>query len=102
MKPNTMHHIIPIRVYFMVYAALLVLLVLTWAVAQFQLGPLNNAVALTIAIIKATMVLLFFMGVKYSTRLTWVWAGAGFLWLMIMFGIITDYISRGWIPVKGW
>jgi cytochrome c oxidase subunit 4 len=54
---------------------------------------------LTIACAKALLVVLFFMHVRWSTRLTWVVAGAGFFWLLILFSItMADYMSRGWVP----
>ena len=68
------------------------------AAAFVDMGPMNNVVMLTIAIIKATLVVLFFMHVRWSTRLTWVVAAAGFFWLLILFGItMGDYMTRGWI-----
>jgi len=50
--------------------------------------------ALLIAVIKAILVVLFFMQVKYSSRLTWLWAGLGFVWVLLMSGIVVDYLSR--------
>lgn len=98
-------HIVPIRVYLLVYAALLVLLVLTVGAAYLpgQHTLLNNIIALTIAIVKAVLVVLYFMHVRYGTRLTWVWAAAGFFWLLILF-ILTlgDYFTRHWFPMPGW
>ncbi len=98
-------HIVPIRVYLLVYAALLVLLVLTVGAAYLpgRHTLLNNVIALTIAIAKAVLVVLYFMHVRYSTRLTWLWASAGFFWLLIMF-ILTlgDYFTRHWVPAIGW
>jgi cytochrome c oxidase subunit 4 len=53
---------------------------------------------LAIASIKAMLVILFFMHVRWSTRLTWVVVASGFFWLLIMFGLtMTDYVSRGWV-----
>jgi len=76
----------------------MVLLLLTVAVAQFHLGAFGIVLALTIAIIKAVLVVLYFMHLRYSSRLTWVFAGAGFVWLAIMFAfILSDYVSRGWV-----
>jgi cytochrome c oxidase subunit 4 len=44
------------------------------------------------------LVLLYFMHLRYSSKLTWLFAGAGFVWLLIMIGLMmTDYISRGWV-----
>ena len=79
-----------------IFLALIVGTVLTVVVAKFDLGPLNNIVMLTVACTKALLVILFFMHVRWGTRLTWVVAGSGFVWLIIMFGItLTDYMSRG-------
>ena len=95
-------HIISKKVYFGIFAVLMVLLVATYAVAFVDLGAFNIYVAMTIAVIKATLVVLYFMHVRYGTRLTWVVAAAGFVWLGIMVGLTaTDYISRDWLPVLG-
>lgn len=91
-------HVAPIRLYLAIFAALLVGTALTVAVAFFDLGALNNVVMLGIACTKALLVVLFFMHVRWGTRLTWVVAGAGFFWLLILFGLtMSDYMSRGWI-----
>ena len=92
-------HIIPLRNYFAVFIALMLLTALTvWAAFQ-DFGTFNTVVALTIAIVKATLVILIFMHVLYSSSLVRVAAVAGFVWLLILFGFtITDVISRGWIP----
>ena len=70
---------------------------LTVAAAKVDLGPLNNVVMLAIACTKATLVMLFFMHVRWSTRLTWVVAASGFFWLLILFTVMSDYVSRGWV-----
>ncbi len=91
-------HVAPRSLYYLVFLALVVGTVLTVVVAKFDLGPFNNIVMLTIACTKALLVVLFFMHVRWGTRLTWVVAGAGFFWLLIMFSItMADYASRGWI-----
>jgi cytochrome c oxidase subunit 4 len=89
--------------YLVIFAALLVLTFATVVVARIDLGVMNDVVALGIAVTKALLVLLFFMHVRYSTRLTTLTAVAGFLWLAILIGItLTDYISRGaTMPVPG-
>jgi len=71
-------HITSRKIYFLVFAALIVLTVVTWLVAQVDLGWANDVVALTIAVTKAVLVLLFFMHVRYSTRMTMLSASAGF------------------------
>jgi len=76
--------------------------VVTVAIARIDLGALNTPVALAIAAFKATLVILFFMGVKYNTPLTKVVAASGFLWLIILFGItMGDYLTRAWIGFPG-
>ena len=85
--------------YLAVFGALIVGTILTVLVAKFDLGPLNNIVMLAVAVAKALLVVLFFMHVRWSTRLTWVVAGAGFFWLLILFTLtMADYLSRGWVP----
>ena len=95
------HHI-PASTYYKNFVVLLVLMILTVAAAQFQLGWANIPIALVIAVTKATLVVLFFMGVKYGTRLTWLWTVLGFIWLALMFGITLDYVGRGWIDLPQW
>ena len=91
-------HVTPKSLYYFVFIALLVGTALTVVVAMFDLGPLNNVVMLSIACAKALLVILFFMHVRWSTRLTWVVAASGFFWLLILFGLtMGDYLSRGWI-----
>ena len=91
-------HVAPKRMYYLVFAALIVGTILTYAAAKVDMGPLNNIVMLTIACTKATLVILFFMHVRWSSRLTWVVAMSGFFWLLILFGIgMSDYLTRGWV-----
>src|SRR5262245_43877780 len=91
-------HVAPKSMYYAVFAALIVGTGLTVAAAEVDLGFLNNVVMLLIACTKATLVVLFFMHVRWGTRLTWVVAGAGFVWLLILFALgMSDYVSRGWI-----
>ena len=92
-------HVAPKSMYYMVFGALIVGTILTVAAAKFNMGPLNNIVMLAIACTKASLVILFFMHVRWSSRLTWVVAMSGFFWLLILFGIgMSDYMSRGWVP----
>jgi cytochrome c oxidase subunit 4 len=91
-------HVAPKTMYYAVFAALIVGTALTVAAAFLDMGAMNNVVMLTIACIKAALVVLFFMHVRWSTRLTWVVVASGFFWLLIMFGLtMTDYFSRGWV-----
>ncbi len=95
-------HIHPRSMYFKTFALLFVLLVLTIAAAKVPLGALNVVVAMVIAAAKAVLVVLYFMNVKYSSRLVWLWAAAGFVWLFILFTTLSDYITRDWIRIVGW
>ena len=73
---------------------------LTTAVAFFDLGLANPVVALSIAILKATLVVLLFMHLKYGTRLTWVVAGASVFWLgILLLLILSDYAARAPVTV---
>ena len=92
-------HVAPKSMYYAVFAALIVGTGLTVLVAFFDLGVLNNILMLGIACTKALLVILFFMHVRWSTRLTWLVVASGFFWLLILFGItMTDYLTRGWVP----
>ena len=96
------HIVTPVRVYVSVFAALLVFTLSTVLVAAHDLGFLNTAVALGIACTKASLVVWFFMGVRFNTSLTKVVVASGFVWLLIMFGLgMSDYLSRPWIGVPG-
>lgn len=91
-------HVAPKSLYYIVFIALIFGTGLTVAAAEVDLGALNNIVMIAIAGTKALLVILFFMHVRWGTRLTWVVAGSGFFWLLILFGItMTDYMSRGWV-----
>lgn len=90
-------HIIPRRVYYLIFATLLVLTAVTVAVAFFDLGPFNTIVAISIASIKATLIILYFMHARYGSRLVWVFVGCGVLWLGVLLALLmSDYASRGW------
>jgi cytochrome c oxidase subunit 4 len=86
-----------VKLYLVIIFTLMCLTVATWAIAFIDLGPWNPVVALTIAVMKAVLVILFFMHVRYSSKLTVVTVCAGFFWLMIMISLsLTDYLSRSW------
>ena len=92
-------HVAPKSMYYMVFGALILGTILTVAAAKVDMGALNNIVMLAIACTKASLVILFFMHVRWSSRLTWVVAMSGFFWLLILFGIgMSDFMSRGWVP----
>ena len=91
-------HVAPKSMYIGVWLALVAGTILTYLVALVDLGALNNVVMLLIACTKASLVILFFMHVRWSSRLTWVVAASGFFWLLILFGLtMQDYLTRGWV-----
>ncbi len=95
-------HVVPARTYVLIFAALMALTATTIYVAFQDLGPLNNIVALSIAVVKMTLVVLYFMHVRYATRLTWLVVASGFVWLVFLILItMSDYWSRGWLGVPG-
>jgi cytochrome c oxidase subunit 4 len=88
-------HIVPTRVYLIVYALLMVLLVLTLASAEMDLGRWNIVMAMTIAVAKAVIIVLYFMHLRYSGRMVSVFAAAGFVWLAILLSLMmSDYVTR--------
>jgi cytochrome c oxidase subunit IV len=90
-------HIVPTRIYYAIFAILMVCTAITVGVAFVDLGPLNVVVALSIAVFKAVLVVLFFMHVKYSTRLTWAVVVGSVFWLGIMLVLtMSDYLTRAW------
>jgi len=95
-------HSVPKRVYFAVFATLIVLTWVTAWVSTVDLGPLNIYVALSIAIFKASLVLLFFMHVKYGTKLVKFVVGCGLFWLfLLLFIVMVDIWTRSWMGVPG-
>ena len=92
-------HIVPVRIYVTIFLVLLVGTALT-VLAAFQDCPwqLNTIVAMTIAITKATFVVLYFMHVRYSARLVWVIVASALFWLVILFALtFSDYLTRDWL-----
>jgi len=94
-------HIVYPRVYILIFLALLMGTGLTAYVAYFNFpGPLNAVVAITIAVIKATLVILYFMHVRYGPRLIGLIIAAALFWMAILFALtISDYSTRTWLPV---
>ena len=94
-------HIVPVRIYVTIFMVLLAGTALT-VLAAFQDFPwyFNTIVAMTIAVTKATFVVLYFMHVRYSSRLVWVIVASALFWMGIMFALtFSDYWTRGWLPV---
>ena len=99
---HTQHIVTPVPTYVAVFVALLILTGVTYWVAQHDYGVLNTPVALGIAMCKASLVVIYFMGVRYNTPLTKVVVVSGFFWLIILFGLtMGDYMSRPWLGVPG-
>jgi cytochrome c oxidase subunit IV len=92
-------HVTPRRVYYLIFGVLMLLTAVTIVVAFLNLGVLNTPIALIIATIKATLVILYFMHVRHSTRLTWVVVIVSFLFVGILFVLtFSDYLTRGLSP----
>ncbi len=99
--PPQQHHITP-KTYVIIYLALMGLMALTFGVAYLNLGWANFPIAMGIATVKMVLILLFFMHVRYSDKLTWVYSTAAFLWLVILvIGTLNDYFTRGEIQIPG-
>lgn len=95
-------HIVSKKQYAYVFGILLILTLVTTVAGNMDLGPLNVVVALVIAVIKASLVVLFFMHVYWSTKLTRLVAVSGIVWLgLLLWLTLTDVISRGWVGVPG-
>jgi cytochrome c oxidase subunit 4 len=95
-------HVSPVRAYVLVFLALMAGTAITVWAAFLDLGALNNVVMLSIAVIKATLVVLYFMHVRYSSRMATVTVLSGVFFLVILFGLLlTDYATRGWLGVPG-
>ena len=94
---HTEHHIVPPRVYYTIFAILMFCTYLTVQIAFLDLGELNTIAAVGIAVFKATLVVLFFMHVKYSSRLTRAVVIGSIFWLGILLVLtMGDYLTRVW------
>ena len=95
-------HVVPRKVYYAIFITLIVLTGVTVAVSFVDLGPFNTIVAMTIACFKATLVVLYFMHARYSERLTHVVIVSSLVFFAILvFLLLTDYLSRPWPLVAG-
>lgn len=95
-------HTVSIPTNVVVFALLMLLLVLTIWAAFHDLGSFNTPIALLIAVCKTALIMLYFMHVRFSNRLVWIFAGAAFLWLGILMALsLSDYLTRGWLGLAG-
>jgi cytochrome c oxidase subunit IV len=93
--PEPHDHVVPIWTYIGVFLALMVGTGLTVAASYVNLGMWNTPVAMLIAVTKASLVVFFFMHLKYSPRLFWVWLGAALFFLVLLItGTESDYLAR--------
>jgi cytochrome c oxidase subunit 4 len=94
-------HIVPVRIYVTIFLVLLVGTALTVGAAFVDFRwKFNTIIALTIAVTKATFVVLYFMHVRYSSRLVWVIVASALFWMAILFALtFSDYGTRGWLPI---
>jgi cytochrome c oxidase subunit 4 len=92
--------IIPSSIYFRTWLALLILFGVTTGVAYIPLGWFNTFLSVTIAFVKAVLIVLFFMHVKYKAKLVRVFVCAGLFWLGILYALtLGDYLTRSWLPL---
>ena len=95
-------HVDSIKTYTVIFVTLLALTLATTVVAFIDLGAFNVVMALFIAVVKMMLVALFFMHLRHSTILTKVVVGGGMLWLGILLVLsLSDFVTRGWLPVPG-
>lgn len=94
------HHVVPVSVYITIFLSLMVLTALTVFASTKDFGPGNTIIAVSIAVLKATLVILFFMHVRYNDNIVRIAVFAGFLWLGVMIVLtLSDYVARGWLPI---
>lgn len=99
--PTKEHHIIGLPTYFAIYVILLVLLGATVGAYYVNLGFISLGLGILIAVVKAVLIIMYFMHVRFSSRLVWIFAIAGFIWLLILIGFtLSDYLTRGWLPFE--
>jgi len=105
-EQHSEHHIVSPTIYFAIFGALMICTVLTVVAAEIDLnqyfGGLNIIVALTIAVFKASLVVLFFMHVYWSTKLNKIVVVSGIAWLgLLLWLTVSDFATRGWLPFPG-
>ncbi len=101
------HHIVPLKTYYTIFGALMVLLLITVVaadldMAKFGLPWMNIIIALSIAVVKAVLIVMYFMHVKFSSNLVKIFSVTAYFFLIIMFGMTYgDYFTRHLLPVAG-
>jgi cytochrome c oxidase subunit IV len=97
-----LQHTVSVTTNAVIFALLMLLLVLTVWAAFHDLGAFNTPIALLIATTKTVLIMLYFMHIRFSNRLVWIFAGAAFLWLGILMALsLSDYLTRGWLGIYG-
>jgi cytochrome c oxidase subunit IV len=97
------HQVVSVKTYAAVFIALIALTITTVAVSKLELGEYNFVAAMTIAVIKGTLVVAFFMDVRRASSMTKLFVAAGFFWMAILLVfVLSDYFSRGWVLVPRW
>jgi cytochrome c oxidase subunit 4 len=95
-------HVVSVRTNVTIFLILQLLLVATVVAAYLPLGKLHLTTSLAIAIAKAILIILYFMHIRWSPKLSWIFAGAAFVWLAILLALtMSDYLSRDWLPIPG-
>jgi cytochrome c oxidase subunit 4 len=93
-------HVVPVRIYIVIFLSLMILTGLTVLASFYNFGPWNTIIAVTIAVVKGTLVVLYFMHVRYSDGVVRLCVVAGFFWLAILLALtLSDYYTRTWLPV---
>jgi cytochrome c oxidase subunit 4 len=93
---------ITVKTLFVIYGCLIGLMLLTVVIAMFDLGRANFLIAMGIATAKMVLIILYFMHVRYSEKLTWVFSSAAILWFLILVGgLLNDYYTRNYLNVPG-
>ena len=97
------HKVVSVKTYAAVFLGLIALTATTVGVSRIELGEYNFVVAMTIAVMKGSLVVWFFMDVRRGSSLTKLFVGAGLFWLAILLVfVLSDYLSRGWLPGPKW
>lgn len=95
-------HVVSVRTNVTIFLILQLLLVATVVAAYLPLGKLHLTTSLAIAIAKAILIILYFMHIRWSPKLSWIFASAAFVWLAILLALtMSDYLSRDWLPIPG-